>query len=517
MYNDGTIALFDDTKDDVVALPIAADAHHLTTDPRRPSSLLDDDQALSDGSEGSYGSSRTRTARGPSSLARPIRRTATTATAITHHRNLNPPRPPTSGYGGGGVFKQAAVEVLRMERRYMSTGDIARMALRRGLVRCNGKTPEATMASALYTDIKRKEGSSMFIRPREGMFGLREWLTTSTPSLPKGVGVGGGKEEYQLQQQQQSVVVIHAAPHARRKPKHQYVMVADDDVEEQDVEVEEMEVEEYEEEDRRRYYYAQEGTSDEEHQGSYDTNAFPGGVDRLVELFFAAEQVHRQQQNQEQELPQQEEQPQESGDDGDVGFECHASTTLPCRGPTEVAKTPLAGNGSGTAIEKAQKAEAQQEPTHPEVGRSYVALLRQSIAQWSSLLPSESVSAAQNALSHIDQCLVSASTTPTTTTAPPPAQEQQPCAHHSSIAPLPPSALKALRTNIKGEHRNASSPLGGGGSRLGGGGVPLVTSTPPAVEDARPVTGPFTTTRQRQDDVENCVPSAAPMVAATAF
>lgn len=55
-------------------------------------------------------------------------------------------------------------------------GEIARAALKRGLIKCTGKTPEATMASALYTDIKRKEGQSIFIRPHEGLFGLREWI-----------------------------------------------------------------------------------------------------------------------------------------------------------------------------------------------------------------------------------------------------------------------------------------------------------------------------------------------------
>ncbi|KAL3131529.1 hypothetical protein ABBQ38_007832 [Trebouxia sp. C0009 RCD-2024] len=77
--------------------------------------------------------------------------------------------------GSGGIFKSAAVEVLRLERRLMSTGDIAKVALQRGLIKCQGKTPEATMASALYTDVKRKEGHSIFIRPHEGLFGLREW------------------------------------------------------------------------------------------------------------------------------------------------------------------------------------------------------------------------------------------------------------------------------------------------------------------------------------------------------
>jgi hypothetical protein len=37
------------------------------------------------------------------------------------------------------------------------------------------------MASALYTDIKRKEGHSIFIRPHEGLFGLREWIEQGVP------------------------------------------------------------------------------------------------------------------------------------------------------------------------------------------------------------------------------------------------------------------------------------------------------------------------------------------------
>lgn len=57
------------------------------------------------------------------------------------------------------------------------TGEIARLAMKRGLINCNGKTPDATMASALYTDLKRRDVHSIFIRPHEGLFGLREWTT----------------------------------------------------------------------------------------------------------------------------------------------------------------------------------------------------------------------------------------------------------------------------------------------------------------------------------------------------
>jgi len=66
----------------------------------------------------------------------------------------------------------------------MSTGEIARLALQRGFIRCQGKTPEATMASALYTDVKKKGSSSVFTRPEEGLFGLREWRTDGPVKTP---------------------------------------------------------------------------------------------------------------------------------------------------------------------------------------------------------------------------------------------------------------------------------------------------------------------------------------------
>ena len=60
----------------------------------------------------------------------------------------------------------------------LPAGEVAQLALARGYIKVQGKTPEATMASAMYTDVKRKgnEGTSTFIRPHEGLFGLREWL-----------------------------------------------------------------------------------------------------------------------------------------------------------------------------------------------------------------------------------------------------------------------------------------------------------------------------------------------------
>lgn len=76
--------------------------------------------------------------------------------------------------GTGGIFKSAAVKVLRKEMRLMSTGEVCRMALKCGIIQCSGKTPEATMASCMYTDI-RKKVRAVFVRPLEGAFGLKEW------------------------------------------------------------------------------------------------------------------------------------------------------------------------------------------------------------------------------------------------------------------------------------------------------------------------------------------------------
>ncbi|KAK9865351.1 hypothetical protein WJX84_000262 [Apatococcus fuscideae] len=45
---------------------------------------------------------------------------------------------------GGGIFKSAAVAVLRLERKLMTTGDITKVALEKELINCQGKTPDAT-------------------------------------------------------------------------------------------------------------------------------------------------------------------------------------------------------------------------------------------------------------------------------------------------------------------------------------------------------------------------------------
>lgn len=77
----------------------------------------------------------------------------------------------------GGVFKSAAAEILAKEKRLMTTGELTKVALERGFIKCQGKTPENTMASALYTDVRRKGAKSLFIKPKEGLFGLKAWIS----------------------------------------------------------------------------------------------------------------------------------------------------------------------------------------------------------------------------------------------------------------------------------------------------------------------------------------------------
>jgi hypothetical protein len=48
------------------------------------------------------------------------------------------------------TFLRAAEEVLRDSKHPMTTAEITEVALHRGLLRTNGKTPAASMAAALY-------------------------------------------------------------------------------------------------------------------------------------------------------------------------------------------------------------------------------------------------------------------------------------------------------------------------------------------------------------------------------
>ena len=73
------------------------------------------------------------------------------------------------------TFKGAAYKVLLDENRPLRIEDITRIALKRGLLRTTGKTPDATMGAQLYTDIKTRKEKSIFVQLAKNRFGLREW------------------------------------------------------------------------------------------------------------------------------------------------------------------------------------------------------------------------------------------------------------------------------------------------------------------------------------------------------
>jgi len=72
-------------------------------------------------------------------------------------------------------FKEAAYHVLGKEKKPLSTKEITQIALKEGLITTDGKTPDATMGAAIYTEIKQKKGKSLFVKLKRGLFGLREW------------------------------------------------------------------------------------------------------------------------------------------------------------------------------------------------------------------------------------------------------------------------------------------------------------------------------------------------------
>lgn len=74
-------------------------------------------------------------------------------------------------------FKEAAYHVLKKEKKPLAAKDITVISIKEGLIASKGKTPIATMGAIIYTDIKAKGESSIFVKKKRGLFGLREWET----------------------------------------------------------------------------------------------------------------------------------------------------------------------------------------------------------------------------------------------------------------------------------------------------------------------------------------------------
>lgn len=78
-------------------------------------------------------------------------------------RITKPAEPRVSGLG-------AALTVLQASKQPMKVGDLAEVAIKKGLWSPKGKTPEATLASALYREIKDKGKQSRFKKAGPGLY-----------------------------------------------------------------------------------------------------------------------------------------------------------------------------------------------------------------------------------------------------------------------------------------------------------------------------------------------------------
>lgn len=72
-------------------------------------------------------------------------------------------------------YREAALEVLRLERRAMTAREIINAATARGLLTSVGRTPDASLAGRIYTDIQRNGKDSLFIQVGPRRYALREW------------------------------------------------------------------------------------------------------------------------------------------------------------------------------------------------------------------------------------------------------------------------------------------------------------------------------------------------------
>jgi hypothetical protein len=85
-------------------------------------------------------------------------------------------------------FLQAAEQVLLQAKSPLKPDQIVQQALAQGLVQTVGKTPAATMAARLYTEIQQHGASSVFVRTGTGVFGLRAWGHEQIPSSTTALG-----------------------------------------------------------------------------------------------------------------------------------------------------------------------------------------------------------------------------------------------------------------------------------------------------------------------------------------
>lgn len=70
------------------------------------------------------------------------------------------------------TFKQCAYEILLEAGKPLHSKEITKIAIGKGLISTEGKTPEATMNAQLVVDINSKKEKSMFVKAGPSIFGI---------------------------------------------------------------------------------------------------------------------------------------------------------------------------------------------------------------------------------------------------------------------------------------------------------------------------------------------------------
>jgi len=86
-------------------------------------------------------------------------------------------------------FTDAAELILRREGRPMSAREISEIALAKGLIVTEGKTPASTMGANFHLEGVRKakqRKKGRFVRFATGKWGLREWLEEGRYQIGEG-------------------------------------------------------------------------------------------------------------------------------------------------------------------------------------------------------------------------------------------------------------------------------------------------------------------------------------------
>ncbi|MEW6736778.1 MAG: winged helix-turn-helix domain-containing protein [Acidobacteriota bacterium] len=84
----------------------------------------------------------------------------------------------------GLSFKDAALLILKREGRPMTAREIVTVAINEGLLTSTGKTPDASLAGQIYTDIHRNKETSLFVIVGPRTYALKSSPAEQAPTPP---------------------------------------------------------------------------------------------------------------------------------------------------------------------------------------------------------------------------------------------------------------------------------------------------------------------------------------------